>query len=191
MALDPLRSAAARRVDPKRDPALDTSAAAIRSSVVVNGHSGFMIVPIAAIPAATFAAFTYYREHLPSFCLENAEKIIAASGLLTLVLIVAALFMRSRRVEVQGDRLYYHSWFTDRKVRIESVTAVTFETEISGGDDRTLTEHFLTLWSGDDVAMRFNVQRWPRDGLRQLLRTLRERRPAIRFDLAVDRYIGA
>jgi hypothetical protein len=159
--------------------------------LVVKGHSGYLFVPIVFIPAIAVTAFTYYRDNLPSFCIENADKVLALTGILTLALVVVALFQRSRRVELRGEDLHYHSWITDRTLRTKSITAVTFETEISGGESQSVTEHYLTLWSGDDEILRFNSQRWPHAGLRALLYALRERRPAIRMDLAVERYIGS
>lgn len=164
--------------------------ARLNGSVVIKGHSGHLVVPIVIIPVVAVTAFTYYRERLPSFCVENGAKVIAVSTLLTLMLAVAAWFLRSRRVELHGDRLHYHSWITDRTLRIEDVTAVTFETEISGGDGHDVIERCLTLWSGADARLRFSTQRWPQGGLRRLLCALHERRPSIHLDLDVERYIA-
>jgi hypothetical protein len=166
-------------------------ATAAGNTVVVQGHSGYLFVPIVFIPAIAVGAFTYYRDNLPSFCIENADKVLALTGIVTLALIVAALFMRSRRVELRGGELHYHSWITDRTLRTEAITAVTFETEISGGESQSLTEHYLTLWSDTDTLLRFNFQRWPRTGLRALLNALRERQPSLRMDLAVERYLSS
>lgn len=158
--------------------------------MVVKGHSGYLFVPVVFIPAIAVGAFTFYRDNLPSFCIENADKVFALTGLVTLALIVAALFLRSRRVELRGGELRYHSWITDRTLRTEAITAVTFETEISGGESQSLTEHYLTLWSGTDTVLRFNSQRWPHSGLCALLNALQARQPSIRMDLAVERYLG-
>lgn len=162
----------------------------IANAVVVQGHSGYLFVPALFIPLATYVAFAHYRDSLPEFCIENAEKVIGLAALVTLALAAAALFLRSRRVELHGDRLRYRSWVTDRTVAVAEITAVTLETELSGGAESHMVEHFLTLWSGDDARLRFNIARWPRDGLQDLLRALQARHPALRLDVAVERYIS-
>jgi hypothetical protein len=155
---------------------------------VVHGHSGYLIVPIFIIPAVTSAAFGYFRETLPEFCIQNAEKVVAMAAALTLLLAVVAIFQRSRRIEVIADRLRYYSWLTDRTINVGQITAATFETELSGGDDYHMTEDYLTLWAGDDQLLRLSPQRWPREGLREIL--LRLRAMSVRMDRDVERYIN-
>lgn len=158
--------------------------------IVVRGHSGYLIVPILAIPAATATAFTYYRDHLPSFCLENAEKVIGIAALLTLVLMAVAAFQKSRRVEARRNQLLYRSWLHDRTLNAETISAVTFETEVAPGSDTTNIEHYLTLWCGDEIALKFNSRLWPQAGMSQLLYWLKERVPSLRTDLTVERYMS-
>jgi hypothetical protein len=162
----------------------------VPAQIVVRGHSGYLIVPIVAIPAATGTAFTYYRDNLPSFCLENAEKVIGTAALLTFVLMVVAAFLRARRVEGRGNQLHYHSWLQDRAVSAATISAVTFETEVAVGSDNDNIEHYLSLWCGKEVALKFNSRLWPQSGMSQLLRWLKERVPALRMDLAVERYMS-
>jgi hypothetical protein len=154
-------------------------------SLVVRGHSGHLIVPIIGIPALTLGAFTYYRDTLPDFCMENAEKIIGLAALLVAALCIAALFRKSRSVELRGDRLIYKSWLGTRTVPLSTLSAVTFETEVSGHAEQTTTEHYLSLWSGNKVLLRFNRDLWPAQGLRDLLARLQERAPAVQLDRAV------
>ena len=159
-----------------------------QTPLVIRGNSGHLIVPIVAIPAAAAAAFGYYRDHLPEFCLENAEKVIGIAAALTLALILVARFLKSRYVVVTGDQLRYRSWFTDRTVPATAISAATFETEISGGSDNGSVEHYLTLWQGHEVALKFNSRLWPRTELGELLRRLKRSAPSVRVDLAVERY---
>lgn len=158
--------------------------------LLVRGKSGHLIVPIVALPAITIAAFTYFRSHLPGFCVENAEKVMLTSGLLTIGLVAVAWFRRSRRIECLAGQLRYRSWLTDKVVGAAQISAATFETEISGSADQAVAEHYLSLWSGDEPVLRLNTQLWPRDGMAALLRALREHNPALRLDLAVERYVG-
>lgn len=162
----------------------------VPGQIVVRGHSGYLIVPIVAIPATAVAAFTYYRDSLPSFCLENAEKVIGTVALLTLVLVVMAAFLKGRRVEGRGHQLHYHSWLQDRTVSLVTISAVTFETEVATSPDSTDVEHYLSLWCGEEIALKFNSRLWPRSGLSQLLWWLKERVPTLRMDLAVERYMS-
>lgn len=159
------------------------------SPLVVRGKSGHLIVPIVGIPAITIAASTYYRSHLPDFCVQNEEKIMLISGLLTFGLVVAAWFRTSRRLECLAGQIRYRSWLTDKIVAAAQISAATFETEISGSADQNLTEHCLALWSGHEPVLRFNTALWPSDGMAALLRALREYNPALRLDLAVERYV--
>lgn len=162
----------------------------VQDQIVVRGHSGYLIVPIVAIPSAAVIAFTYYRDNLPSFCVENAEKVIGTAVLLTLVLIVVAAFLRGRRVEGRRNQLHYHSWLQHRTLNTAMISAVTFETEISGSSDSANIEHYLSLWCGKEVALKFNSRLWPQSGMSQLLRWLKERVPTLRMDLAVERYMS-
>lgn len=161
-----------------------------QGAFVVRSQSGFLIIPIIGIPGLTAVAFTYYRENLPEFCLENAEMVVAVSGMFTLALIVAAGFLKSRHIEIRGDRLLYRSWLSERTLYAPMISAVTLETEVSGGSDNTSVSHYLTVWSGDEVALKFNSLLWPRDGMGRMLRWLKERIPEVRMDLAVERYMG-
>lgn len=157
--------------------------------IVIRGQSGYLIVPILAVPAATAVAFGLYREHLPTFCLDNAEKVIGLAALFTLALTVTAAFLRGRRLEARGGQLRYRSWLQDRLVDASSLSAVTFESEAGGGADETHVEHYLSLWNGDKVVLRFNRRLWPDAGMRQLLHWLRTRCPALHMDAAVERYL--
>lgn len=159
--------------------------------LVVKGTSGHLAVPIVAIPAIAVGAFTYYRDHLPDFCVQNAEKILLTSALLALVLVGVAWFRTTRRVEYASGQIRYRSWITQKTVAATTVNAVTFETELSGSNDQVTMERYLTLWSGDETVLRFNSQLWPRDGMAALLRALRERNPTLRLDRAVEQYAAA
>lgn len=158
-------------------------------TLVVRGLAGYLVVPIVAIPALAVGAFGYYRDHLPEFCIENAEKVIGIALALTAVLVVAALFLRARRLEVRGGQLRYRSWLTDRTLPAASISAVTFETEVSGGPDNANVQHYLSLWSGERVVLKFNSVLWRRAELARLLRWLNDTVPGIRLDLAVERYM--
>jgi hypothetical protein len=160
------------------------------SALVVRGTSGYLAVPIIAIPAIAIGAFTYFRSHLPEFCIQNAEKILLTSALLTLALVGVAWFRRTRRIEYLSGQLRYRSWITDKAVAAAQISAATFETEISGSGDQTTTEHYLSLWSGNEAILRFNSQLWPRDGMAALLRSLREQNPKLRLDRDVEQYAG-
>ncbi len=160
------------------------------NSFVIRGKSGHLIVPILAIPTLVILAFGYYREHLPEFCLENAEKVMGVAGLFTLLLILAAMFLKNRRVEVQGDRLRYRSWWSDRTIQSHTVTAVSFETETTEDDDGSHTEHYLSLWREKEPVLRFNTRLWASSDLIQVLNWLKKNNPAIRLDLAVERYLA-
>lgn len=155
---------------------------------IVHGHSGYLIVPILLIPAVTFAAFGYFSDTLPEFCIQNAEKVMAVSAGLTLLLVIVAVFQRSRVIELGRDRLRYRSWLTDRTMNVSQITAATFETELSGGADNHMTEDYLTLWGGDEKLLRLSPQRWPRDGVREILSRLRA--ASVRMDRDVERYIN-
>lgn len=159
------------------------------SSLTVRGRSGHLIVPIVGIPAITIAAFTYFRDHLPEFCLENAEKVIASAALLTLALSVVAWFRAARQVSFEAGLVHYRSWVSDRTIAASRISNVTFETEVSPGPDQTVTEHYLSLWSGNDRLLRFNSALWPREGMARILGAIQQHNPATRFDHAVDRYI--
>lgn len=159
--------------------------------LVVKGKSGHLAVPILAISAITVGAFTYFRNHLPEFCIQNAEKILLTSILLTLILVAVAWFRRTRRVEYVSGHLRYRSWITDKTMAATAITAATFETELSGGGEQTTTEHYLSLWSGDEAVLRFNTQLWPHDGMVALLRALREHNPMMRLDRDVEQYAEA
>lgn len=162
---------------------------AIHGSLIVKGHSGYLVVPILAVPVITAAAFTYYRDHLPEFCLQNAEAVIASSALFTLALAGLALFRKARHVDLRNNELRYHSWITDKTVRLSNISAVTFEAEVSGGADQTVIEHYLSLWSKDEQLLRFNASLWPREDMRKLLHRIKELEPGVRMDRDVDRYI--
>jgi hypothetical protein len=110
------------------------------------------------------------------------------SGALTLALVIVAWFRRSRTVTFTSGWLRYRSWLTDTTIAVSRITNATFDTELSGGD-QTLTEHYLSLWSGDDLLLRFNAGSWPRDGLAALLRAIQQDNPAARLDHAVERYV--
>lgn len=161
----------------------------VAEAVVVRGHSGYLIVPIVLVPALTAAAFTYFRDRLPEFCVENAAAVFAIVGALTLALAGVALFQRARRVELRAGRLSYHSWLGDRTIATDAITAATLETEVSGGAEHTLTESYLTLWSGGEIVARFSPQRWPEAGLRSLVVALQRARPSMQIDRAVLRSI--
>lgn len=148
-----------------------------------------MIVPIVGIPAITIGAFTYFRDHLPEFCLENAEKVITSAALLTLALSIVAWFRITRQVSFEAGLVRYRSWVSDRTIAASQVSNVTFETEVSAGSDQTVTEHYLSLWSGNAQLLRFNSALWPREGLARILRAIQQHNPATRFDRAVDKYI--
>lgn len=155
-----------------------------------HGQSGHLIVPIVAIPAITIGAFTYFRDHLPEFCVQNAEKVIGIAGLLTLVLLLVAWFRRSRTVAFAAGHLRYHSWITEKSIAASQVTNMTFETELSGSADQATTEHYLSLWSGNDLLVRFNSAHWPRNGLAPILRAIQQHNPNARIDRAVDQYMA-
>ena len=155
---------------------------------VVHGHSGYLILPIFLIPGVTFAAFGYFKDTLPEFCIQNAEKVVALSAGITLLLAVVAVFQRSRFIEVGAESFRYHSWLTDRTISVRQITAATFETELSGGADNHMTEDYLTLWAGDDELLRVSPHRWPREGLREVLSRLRA--ASVRMDRDVERYIS-
>lgn len=171
-------------------PAGDARFMTPQGPLIVRGTSGHLIVPIVAVPAIAVGAFTYFRDSLPEFCIENAGKILGTAALLTLVLAGVAWFRRTRRVEYAAGQLRYHSWLTDRAVPATAISAATFETELSGSGDQTTTEHYLSLWSGNVAALRFHTQLWPRDGMAALLRALREHHPALRLDRDVEEYAG-
>lgn len=158
------------------------------SPYVVKGRSGYLIVPIVAIPVTTLGAFMYYGDALPDFCVQNAEKVAGLAALFTLVLVVVALFRRSRSVEVRGDALRYRSWLTDHTVRLGAISAVTFETEISGDSDQSTIQHYLSFWSGNDLLLRFDSSLWPRGGLSALVQRVRQSNPAARLDRDVEIY---
>lgn len=160
-------------------------------SLSTHGQSGHLIVPIVAIPAITIGAFTYFRDHLPEFCVQNAEKVIGIAVLLTLVLSLVTLFRRSRKVAFAAGHLRYHSWLTDKSIAASRVTNITFETELSGSADQATTDHYLSLWSGNDLLVRFNSAHWPRAGLAPILRAIQQNNPAVRIDRAVDEYLAA
>lgn len=156
--------------------------------LIVKGTTGHLVVPIVGIPAITVGAFTYFRDHLPEFCIRNAEKILLTSALLTLALVGTAWFRRTRRIEFASGQLRYRSLISDKTVDATTINAATFDTELSGGGDQTITEHYLSLWSGDAAVLRFNASLWPRDGMAALLRALREHNPALRLDRDVEHY---
>lgn len=156
---------------------------------VVRGESGHLMVPIVAIPVITVGAFTYFRDRLPEFCLQNAEKVIAIAALFTLVLAVVAWFRKSRDVTYALGQLRYRSWLTQKAIAVSRISNITFETELAGSGDQTVTEHYLSLWSGDDVLLRFNSQLWPQKGLAAIVRRIQREHPALRTDRAVDKYI--
>jgi hypothetical protein len=156
---------------------------------VVRAESGYLTVPIVAIPVITIGAFTYFRDHLPEFCLQNAEKVIAIAALLTLVLAMVAWFRKSRNVAYASGQLRYQSWLTKKAIAVSHISNITFETELSGSGDQTVTEHYLSLWSGNDVLLRFNSQLWPQKGLAAIVRAIQREHPAVRTDHAVDKYI--
>jgi hypothetical protein len=160
------------------------------NSIVVKGHSGYLIVPIVAIPLVTGAAFFHFRDNLPAFCVENAEKVIGLSGLITLILIVVAIFQRSRSVEARGNQLRYRSWFQDRTVNTATITGVTLETEVSASEDTTSVEHYLSLWCGNRVVLKFNARLWPQPGMNILLRWLKQKVPGLRIDRSAERYMS-
>ena len=162
----------------------------VREPFVIRGQSGFLAIPIVGIPALTLAAFTYYREHLPDFCLDNAGKVIGLSALVTVGLLLVAAFLRSRRVEVDDDSIRYHSWLTDLTLPAVAISAVTFETEVSEGSDGASVSRYLTLWSGDEIALKLNSVFWPPAGMAGLLDRLRESAPGLRMDLSVERFMG-
>lgn len=147
--------------------------------------------PIVAIPARALGAFVYFRDHLPEFCIQNAQKILITSALLTLALLGLAWFRATRRVEYVSGHLRYRSWVTDKTVAATTISAATLDTELSGKGNQTRTEHYLSLRSGNDIVLRFNLQLWPRDGLAALLHALREHNPALRLDHAVEQYAKA
>lgn len=155
-----------------------------------HGQSGHLIVPIVAIPIITIGAFTYFRDHLPGFCVQNAEKVIGIAVLLTLVFLLVAWFRRSRTVAFAAGQLRYHSWLTEKSIAASQVTSMTFETELSGSADQTTTDHYLSLWSGNDLLVRFNSAHWPRDGLAPILRAIQQHNPTARIDRAVDKYMA-
>lgn len=159
--------------------------------LTVTGHSGYLAVPIIAIPALTLGAFTHFRSTLPDFCLQNAEKVIAISASLTFILAAVALFRRNRHVSLRGGLVEYRSWVTSKSIQASALSAVTFETEVTASSDQTTVEHFLSLWSGHDLAMRFNTSLWPRSGLATLITRVSSLNPSIRLDRAVDKYIAS
>lgn len=157
--------------------------------MVVRAESGHLVVLIVAIPVITIGAFTYFRDHLPEFCLENAEKVIALAALLTLALTMLAGFRKSRSVSYASGQLRYQSWLTKKAMSVGHISNITFETELSVSGDQTLTEHYLSLWSGNEVLLRFNSQLWPQKGLVAIVRAIQREHPAVRTDHAVDQYI--
>lgn len=159
-------------------------------ALVVRGTSGHLAVPIIAIPAIAIGAFTYFRSHLPEFCIRNAEAILLSTALLTLALAGVAWFRRTRRVECLSGQLRYRSWITDKAVAATRIDAATLETEVWGNGDQISSEQYLSLWSGNEAVFRFNSQLWPRDGMATLLRYLRERNPKLRLDRDVEQYAG-
>lgn len=159
--------------------------------LIVTGHSGYLAVPIIAIPTITLGAFTHFRDTLPDFCLQNAEKVIAISTVLTLILAAVALFRRNRYVALRGELIEYGSWLTSKAVQASALSAVTFETEVAAGSDQTTVEHFLSLWAGHELAMRFNTSLWPRSGLATLVYRISSLNPSIRLDRAVDQYVAS
>ncbi|HYE93749.1 MAG TPA: hypothetical protein VEA38_22140 [Terriglobales bacterium] len=158
-------------------------------SVRLDGEAGYLIVPILVIPAAAATAFTYFRETLPDFCLQNAEKVLAIAGVLTAALCALALFRKSRRVELRNGWLGYRSWFTHVSVPVTTVTALTLETEAASGD-QVGVDHYLTVWAADTEVMRLDTALWPKEGLTELARALRRRLPTLRLDRDVEAYIG-
>lgn len=159
-------------------------------SLSTHGQSGHLIVPIVAIPAITIGAFTYFRDHLPEFCVQSAAKVIGTAVLLTLAFMLVAWFRRSRTVAFAAGQLRYHSWLTDKSIAASQVTNMTFETEVYGSEDQITTEHYLSLWSGDALLVRFNSAHWPRHGLAPILRVIQQHNPATRIDRAVDKYLA-
>lgn len=159
-------------------------------SLSTHGQSGHLIVPVVAIPTITIGAFTYFRDHLPEFCVQNAEKVIGTAFLLTLAFLLVAWFRRSRTVAFAAGQLRYHSWLTDKSIAASQVTNMTFETELSGSADQTTTEHYLSLWSGNDLLVRFNSAHWPQDGLAPILRAIQQHNPTARIDRSVDKYMA-
>lgn len=168
----------------------ETSGAA-PPSLVVRGHAGYLIVPILLIPSIAFGMAVYFRGQQSPLPAANAEKIVATACALALILAIVALFLRSRWIELSGGQLHYHSWFTDRRFGTDLVTAISFESDLSGSGDQTLIENHIALWSGNDPLVRLNLQRWPRDGLRALLSAIKRSNPSIRIDRAVENHLGA
>lgn len=159
-------------------------------ALLIRGTSGHLAVPITALPVIAIGSFTYFRDVLPGFCIQNAGKIFLATALLTSTLIAMAWFRKTRRIEYRSGQLRYRSWITDKTVAAAQLTAATFETELSGSDDQTTTEHYLSLWRGNEAVLRFNSRLWPRDDMTALLRALRETNPALRLDRDVAEYAG-
>jgi len=160
----------------------------MNGGTAVTGSSGPLWVPILFLPALTLGAGAYYRDTLPDFCVRNAEAILATIGAVVGVMVLVALFLRARRLEFTGGVLRYASWLSRREVEAQALTDVTFETLVTEDDSSAYTMEYLTLWRGDAQVLKLNLLYWDKAQLRDLVRRLVERVPALRLDRDVRRF---
>jgi len=161
----------------------------MRSYLTVQGHSGYLAVPIFLIPALAFVAFFYFSDNLPEFCLTNANMVLLTIGGVVAVLLLMAAYLRTRRLQLQNGMLSYVSWFRRTAFGVAVITDMTVETEAAvSSDSAPYTSHHLTFWRGDEELLRLNLDYWRGEPLRQLVHQLVQMNPAIKSDRDVRRY---
>jgi len=160
----------------------------MNGGATVTGSSGPLWVPIFFLPAIALGAGAYFRDTLPDFCVRNAEAILLTVAGLVGVLMLTAAFLRTRRLEITDGVLRYASWLSRREVEAQALTDLTFETLVTEDDSSAYTMEYLTLWRGDAQALKLNLLYWDKEQLRDLVRRLVERVPALRVDRDVRRF---
>lgn len=158
-------------------------------SLTVRGQGAHMIVPMLIIGSAALVGPLYYRDHLPEYCIENANVILGFVALIEIAFAVTGFFLSSRSICLSGRTVWYETWFTRRMFDAGSFTHVTLETDTQVFSDSFNTSHYLTLWTSSGDALRLNTMLWNRKGLSAFVGVLASMNPALRVDRDAEPYL--
>lgn len=159
----------------------------MQRSITVDGRGGLLFVPFIIIAACAIGAPMYYSDVLPEFCVQNAEKVIATVVAFEFGLLLGVAFLRGRKIILNENVLMYSSWFSDARIRVDTLTDLTLQADHSHDSGTT---YYLTFWRATESVLRINPLFWDRASLSVLLRQLIERRPAIHVSPEVRPYLA-